>query len=127
VRSQDFAIRRTTRALGATLALLLLTAACSADGTRDFACKGSSGIDSLFGVEPSAEHQEDCGGASGQAAARSGTAPDAAVATTTPAATTPATGRSAADRATVKDLQRRLGDLGYDAELIQSVRADSST
>jgi hypothetical protein len=154
VPSQDLATRRTARALGAGLVLLFLTAACSADGTKSFACKGASGIDSLFGVEPSAEHREDCAGKSGEAAARSGTAPGGAVAATTPAAE-----RSAANRATVKDLQRRLGDLGYDAgppdgkmgpktraairayqgdngleadgrvsdELVQSVRADSST
>jgi len=149
VRSKNSA---TPRVLGAALALLFLTAACSGDGAKGFACKGASGIDSLFGVEPSAEHNEDCAGKSGEAAARSGTAPGAAVAATTPAA-------ERGDRGTVEELQRRLGDLGYDAgpadgmmgpktraairayqsdsgleadgrvsdELIESVRADSSS
>lgn len=78
-------------------AVLLLTAACSADSIKDAACKGANGFDSLLGIEPSAERTRDCGVA-GQSAARKADAGS----------------RHMTDRSTVKDVQARLGDLGYD-------------
>ena len=88
-------------ALGAAAtALLLVTAACSADGAKNAACSVGASIDELFGTT-SPERAADCGGPAGQSArAYSGK---------TSRAEAPI-----ADRATVSDLQLRLQNLGYD-------------
>lgn len=78
--------------------VLLLAAACSADGMKGAACKGANGIDSLFGIEPTAERIRDCGPGAGQSAARK----------------SDASTRHMSDPSTVKDVQARLSDLGYD-------------
>ena len=81
-----------------TTAVLLLATACSADSVKEFACKGANGFDSLVGIEPSAERIEDCGPVAGQSATRKSDAGS----------------RHMSDRSTVKDVQARLNDLGYD-------------
>lgn len=85
----------------AAAALLLLTAACSSDGTKNFACSASASIDNLFGTV-SSERAEDCGGTDGQVARTTGAKQ----------AARPAGPRI--DRASLSDLQARLKDLGYD-------------
>ena len=82
-------------------ALLLLTSACSTDGTKSFACSASASIDNMFGTV-SSDRAEDCGGTAGQAARTTGAKQAARPA------------GPQVDRASVRDLQARLKDLGYD-------------
>ncbi|MDH3792162.1 MAG: peptidoglycan-binding protein [Rhodospirillales bacterium] len=90
-------------ALGAAaVACLLLTAACTLDGTKNVACSAAAGIDNLFGTTSSGR-AEDCGGTAGQSARANTGAKQAA---------RPAGPR--VDRASLSDLQARLRDLGYD-------------
>lgn len=83
-------------------ALFLLTAACSADGTKNFACSASASIDNLFGTV-SSDRAQDCGGTAGQSARATTGAKQAA----RPAG-------PQVDRTAVSSLQARLTDLGYD-------------
>jgi hypothetical protein len=95
--------RRPRLVLGAAAAaLLLLTAACTSDGTKNLACSASASIDNLFGTA-SSDRTQDCGGTAGQSARADTGAKQAA---------RPAGPR--VDRASVSDLQARLKDLGYD-------------
>ena len=88
-------------ALGAAAAaLLLLTAACSADGAKDVACSVGASIDNLFGTV-SSERAKDCGPSAGQSARSYTGKPSRAEA-------------PIADQATVSNLQLRLKTLGYD-------------
>ena len=94
------AAARPRLALGAAaVALLLLTAACTADDARNAACTAGATIDGWFGTT-SAEREKDCGPAAGQSARYTGK-PTRAEAPLT-------------DTATVSDLQLRLKTLGYD-------------
>lgn len=93
-----FVVRMGLRVGTIATAVLLLATACSADSIKSVACKGANGMDSLFGIEPSAERVKDCGGVAGQSAARKADAGN----------------RHMSDPSTVKDVQARLSDLGYD-------------
>lgn len=88
-------------ALGAAVAaLLLLTAACSADDAKGVACSVGANLDELFGTT-SSERAEDCGPSAGRSARAYSGKPSRAEAPIT-------------DQATVSNLQLRLTTLGYD-------------
>ncbi len=93
--------RRPRLALGAAAtALLLLTAACSADDAKGVACSAAATLDGWFGTT-SSERENDCSPATGQSARAYTGKPTRAEA-------------PIADQATVSDLQLRLKTLGYD-------------